>query len=102
YEFFSSSQNVPGGFNSPGYSNPEFEKVAKAFLDSTDMNVAREYAFKAEEYLNADVPYIVLFAPNVIEGYRADKISFAYTQCLDGIQSGYSGYGEPTYVKVIQ
>jgi len=102
YEFFSSDQNVPGGFNAPGYSNPDFEKVAKAFLDSTDMNVARQYAFKAEEYLNADVPYIVLFAPNVIEGYRADKISFAYTKCLDGIQSGYSGYGEPTYVQVIQ
>ncbi|MCL4407177.1 MAG: ABC transporter substrate-binding protein [Thermotogae bacterium] len=102
YEFFSSDQNVPGGFNAPGYNNPDFEKVAKAFLDATDMNVARQYAFKAEEYLNADVPYIVLYAPQVIEGYRADKISFAYTQCLDGIQSGYSGYGEPTYVQVIQ
>ncbi len=78
------------------------EKVAKAFLDSTDMNVARQYAFKAEEYLNADVPYIVLYAPQVIEAYRANKISFAYTQCLDGIQSGYSGYGEPTYVQIIQ
>jgi peptide/nickel transport system substrate-binding protein len=101
-DFFSASQNVPGGFNAPGYDNPEFENASKAFLDSTDMNVAREYAFKAEEYLNADVPYIVLYAPQVTEAYRADKISFAYTQCLDGIQSGYSGYGEPTYVKVIQ
>jgi len=102
YDFFSAEQNVPGGFNSPGYDNPEFEKAAKAFLDSTDMNVARQYAFKAEEYLNADVPYIVLFAPTVIEAYRGDKISFAYTKCLDGIQSGYSGYGETSYVKVIQ
>ncbi len=101
-DFFSASQNVPGGFNSPGYDNQEFEKVSKAFLDATDMNIAREYAFKAEEYLNADVPYIVLYAPKMIEAYRSNRISFAYTDALDGIQSGYSGYGEPVYVKVIQ
>jgi len=38
----------------------------------------------------------------MLEAYRTDKISFAYTKALDGIQSGYSGYGETSLVKAVQ
>ncbi len=101
-DFFYSKNAGPGGFNTPGYDNPEFDKVADEFVDQTNMDKAREYAFKAEEILNKDVPYVVLFTSPMLEAYRTDKIEFAYTKALDGIQSGYSGYGETSLVKAVE
>ena len=100
-DFFYSKNAGPGGFNTPGYDNPAFDKVANEFVDQTNMKKAREYAFKAEEILNKDVPYVVLFTSPILEAYRTDKVEFAYTKALDGIQSGYSGYGETSFVKAV-
>lgn len=101
-DFFYSKYAGVGGFNDSGYDNPAFDKAANEFVDQTNMDKAREYAFKAEEMINADVPYIVLFTTPIIEAYRTDKVSFAYTDTPDGIQSGYAYYGEIPYVKAVQ
>ena len=98
-DFFYSKNGInPGDWNTPGYDNPKFDKVADEFIDQTDMNKARKYAFELQEMLAKDVPYVVLFTSPVVEAYR-DRISFAYTHVLDGIQGTY---GEKSYVKIVK
>jgi len=86
YYFFHSSQDVPGGFNTPGYRNPEFDELAAKFLKTDSMEEARELAFKMQKLLAEDVPYVVLFDTNIVEAYREDMIEFPYTEVLGGIQ----------------
>ncbi len=101
-DFFYSKNAGPGGFNTPGYNNPAFDKLADEFIDQTDMNKAKELGYKLQEMLADEVPYVILFTTPMLEAYRTDRIQFAYTKTLDGIQSGYAGYGEISYVKLIK
>jgi ABC-type transport system substrate-binding protein len=86
--FFHSRHSVPGGHNRGGYSNPEFDKLADELLTETDLNEARKKAFKMQEFLADDLPYVVLFTTPVLETYRSDRLKFPYTQTLNGLQSG--------------
>lgn len=99
YYFFHSSQAGEGGFNAPGYNNPEYDKTAEAFMDATDLDQAQKLAFKLQEMLAEDVPYIVLFDTPIIEAYRSDRVKFPYTEILSGLQ--YVG-ATPSQLKLIK
>ncbi|RLB24674.1 MAG: ABC transporter substrate-binding protein, partial [Deltaproteobacteria bacterium] len=86
YYFWHSSQAEPEGFNSPGYCNPEYDKLAEDFLAADNLETARELVFKMQEMLAEDVPYVILFDTPITEAYRADMIEFPYTEVLGGIQ----------------
>ncbi len=85
-DFFHSKRMGPGDFNTPGYNNPDFDKVADEFLAATDIEKARKLAFKLQEMLAEDLPYLVLFSSPIWEAYRIDQIEFPYDTVLDGIQ----------------
>ncbi len=85
-DFFHSSRAHKGDRNAGGFSNPEFDKLADQFADETDIAKARELAFKLQEILAEELPYIVLFDTPLLEAYRADRLKFPYTEALDGIQ----------------
>ncbi|WP_324715519.1 ABC transporter substrate-binding protein [Carboxydochorda subterranea] len=89
YLFFHSSQAEAGGFNAGGYNNPEFDKVAEALKDASDLETARKYAFEGQRFLAEEVPYIVLFDTPVMEAYRKDQVKYPYTQVLGGLQYVY-------------
>lgn len=99
YYFFHSSQAGLGGFNAGGYSDPEFDRLAEAFMAATDLETARELHFQLQEKLAQDVPYVVLFDTPIVEGYRGDRLQFPYTQVLGGLQ-----YWDalPTQVKLLR
>ncbi len=84
--FFHSDQTGLGGFNPQGYSNPEFDKLADEFMAESNMDKAREQAFKLQEMLADELPYIVLFDTPLIEAYRSDRLEYPYTQILSGLQ----------------
>ena len=84
--FFHSDQTGLGGFNPQGYANPEFDKLADAFMAESNMDKAREQAFKLQEMLADELPYIVLFDTPLIEAYRSDRLEYPYTQILSGLQ----------------
>ncbi|OPZ50774.1 MAG: Oligopeptide-binding protein AppA precursor [Firmicutes bacterium ADurb.BinA052] len=88
YWFFHSSQAPAGGFNYEMYSNSEFDKLAESFLAEADLVKAREKAFKMQEILAEDLPYIVLFDTPMFEAYRGDRLTLPYTKVLGGIQYG--------------
>lgn len=84
--FFHSEQAGLGGFNAEGYNNPEFDKLADDFVKEDDMEKAREKAFKLQEILADELPYIVLFDTPMLEAYRSDRLQFPYTKVLSGLQ----------------
>lgn len=86
YYFWHSSQDVPDGFNTPGYRNPEYDRLAEAFLAAKSVEEARPLVFRMQELLAEDVPYVILFDSPIKEAFRADAIVFPYTEVLGGIQ----------------
>jgi len=97
--FFHSSRAGKGDDNAGGFSNTEFDKLADQFVDETDISKARELAFKLQEILAEELPYIVLFDTPLLEAYRADRLKFPYTEALDGIQGAN---GMTTTVQLIK
>lgn len=95
--FFHSSQAPAGGFNATQYVNPEFDKLSESFLAEPDLVRAREKAFRLQEMLAEDLPYIVLFDTPLIEAYRSDRVEYPFTKSLSGLQ--YNG-GMTTTVKL--
>ncbi|MCR4427622.1 MAG: ABC transporter substrate-binding protein [Firmicutes bacterium] len=95
--FFHSSQ-AQDGFNYPMYNNPEFDKMAKDFVAEADLETARAKAFKLQEFLAEECPYVVLFDTPLIEAYRSDRVQYQYTKTLSGLQ--YNGDATAT-VKVM-
>ena len=96
--FFHSSNAGPGGFNTPGYRNPEFDRLSDRLLEATELEEARRIAFRLQEILAEDVPYVVLFTTPILEAYRSDRVRYPFTSVLDGIQ-GDGLAGMPALVK---
>lgn len=87
FEFFrSSADSATGGFNTPGYSNPEFDALAAEFDKAKTLEEARALVHQADAILAEDLPYVVLFTTPLIEAY-ANQLTFPYTTILSGLQS---------------
>jgi len=84
--FFHSRHTDEEGLNRGGYSNPEFDSLADALLEETDLDEARRLVFEMQQFLADDLPYVVLFTTPILETYRSDRLEFPYTAVLDGIQ----------------
>ncbi len=88
YFFWHSSQDVPGGFNTPGYHNPLYDQEAEAFFWSQSPEEAREHALLLQKILEEDLPYVFLAMPLVKEAFRADQLVLPYKTVLGGL--GYA------------
>ena len=84
--FFHSRHAVKDGLNRGGYANPEFDRLADQLLVETDLQKARQIVFQLQQFLAEDLPYVVLYTTPVLEVYRSDRLTFPYTETLDGIQ----------------
>ncbi|HEY8486757.1 MAG TPA: ABC transporter substrate-binding protein [Limnochordales bacterium] len=96
--FFHSSNAGPGGFNTPGYRNPDFDRLADRLLEVTELDEARAIAFQLQAILAEELPYVVLFTTPILEAYRSDRVRYPFTEVLDGIQGGGMA-GMPSLVK---
>ena len=99
YSFFHSSQDYPAGFNTPGFKSEEFDQAIESFLASWDPTVEREYAFKAQEILAEQLPYVLLFYAPLNEAYHADRLLMPFEEALDGLQGAN---GNQSTVKLIK
>lgn len=85
--FFESAQDSRnGGFNTPGYANPDFDALSSAFNRAKTLEEARDLIFEGDAVINEDLPYVVLFATPIIEAYR-NSLEFPFTTVLDGVQN---------------
>jgi len=94
-DFFTSDHAGLGDLNAGGYSNPEFDALAKDFIGETNLDAARTKAFTLQAFLAEDLPYVTLFTTPIIEAYRTDSFDFAYTEVIDGLQNYFQWMNGP-------
>lgn len=87
-DFFDSRADsaTAGGFNIPGYANPDFDRMADELKAETDINQAAAIVRRMDAVLGQDVPYVVLFTTPVLETFR-NTLEFPSTVTLDGLQN---------------
>ncbi len=85
-------------FNVTHYSNPKFDSLVEKLLSCSNLNEARKIAFKMQEMITEDLPYIPLFVPEIVEAFSSNLV-FPYTKVQSGLQSVY---GLIEYVKKIK
>jgi peptide/nickel transport system substrate-binding protein len=82
-----SSQYKKGGYNWPGYANPEVDKLSDAQSVEMDVNKRRELVFKAQEIIHEDQPENVLVNAKMTNAYRSDRIKNLTAMMGEGIGS---------------
>ena len=73
-----------GGFNTPGYSDPEFEALSQALDLAASIDEAREICADMEQHISETLPYILLVSVPVTTVWR-DYVEFPITDVLGGI-----------------
>ena len=87
--FFISRNNKQGGWNTSGYSNPQFDQIADASADALDINKRRQLIWQMQNIIMDDVPWIPLYSPKVVEGARQDRFT-GWVSMLGGIGNRWS------------
>jgi ABC-type transport system substrate-binding protein len=83
-----------GAANSTGYSDPDFEAGLARYQGATDPDEARDALWDMEQTLARDLPYLVLYHPEIVEGYRSDRVGFDHVGVLGGIQGRLGGLAD--------
>lgn len=84
--FTTANDSANGGFNTPGYSNPDYDALGEQLLAETDIDDAAEIVKEMDAIIAEDVPYVVLFTTQILEVFQSD-LEFPFTQTLDGLQN---------------
>jgi peptide/nickel transport system substrate-binding protein len=87
-----------GVANSTGYASPDFEASLARFEEAAAPDEAKDALWGMEQALARDLPYLVLYHPSLIEGYRADRVRFEQHEVLGGIQGRLGGLNDLTPV----
>jgi len=82
--FFISTNNKPRGWNMSGYNNPEFDRIANESAREMDRDKRQALIWEMQKIIMADVPYIPLYNPKLIEAVRKGRFG-GWVQMLGGI-----------------
>jgi len=77
--------------NSTGYSDVEFAAELAQFEQASDLVQAKGSLWRMERILAQDLPYLVLYHPEIVEAYRSDRVDFGIRGALGGIQGRLGG-----------
>jgi ABC-type transport system substrate-binding protein len=83
-----------GVANSTGYSNEELDALLAGYESASDPTQARSAVWEMEQILARDLPYLVLYHPDIVEGYRSDRLRFDQEAVLGGIQGRLGGLAD--------
>ncbi len=91
--FFDADQDAVtgGGFNLPGYNDPEFEALSAAHDAATSLEDARDICAGMERNISENLPYIVLFRTPLTDAWRT-SIGFPITEVLGGFGGFPNGW----------
>ena len=88
---------APDGLaNSTGYSDEEFAAELAEYEQASDLQVAKSALWQMERILAQDLPYLVLYHPEIAEAYRSDRLDFGIRNVLGGIQGRLGGLSDLT------
>ncbi len=85
-----------GPANSTGYSDPEFAGELTKYEQASNLTVAKSALWQMERILAQDLPYLVLYHPEIREAYRSDRVDFGIRDVLGGIQGRLGGLTDLT------
>ncbi|OGO36087.1 MAG: hypothetical protein A2Z03_00100 [Chloroflexi bacterium RBG_16_56_8] len=74
-----------GDSNAGGYSNPEYDKLSEQISTCQTFGDCQKIAFRLQEILAEQQPYVVLFDTGIIEAARTN-LKYPYTETLSGLQ----------------
>ena len=83
-----------GVANSTGYSNEELDALLAGYEGASDPTRARAAVWDMEQILARDLPYLMLYHPDIVEGYRSDRLRFDQHAVLGGIQGRLGGLAD--------
>lgn len=87
--FFYSKNDKPRGWNMSGYTNPEFDRIADIQMSLTDTGERKKLILKMQEILLADLPYLPLYNPHIIEATLNTRFR-GWVAKVDGIGNIWS------------
>ena len=87
--FFFSGNDKPRGWNMSGYHNPAFDALARAQRTEMDRAKRRELLLDMQRMILADVPYIPLYNPDILEAV-CKKHFCGWVESLGGIGNIWS------------
>jgi ABC-type transport system substrate-binding protein len=104
YDFFAEEQAVQDGNNAGGYVNPEVQAASSALLTCDSFDVCKSEAFKVQEILSEELPYVILFTTTIIEAYRSASLEYPFDDALAGLQYYHiqNDAGVASYVKAAE
>jgi ABC-type transport system substrate-binding protein len=85
-----------GAVNSTGYADPGFDAQLAQYEQATDLGKAKTALWEMEKTLAEDLPYLVLYHPEIVEAYRSDRLAFENHALLGGLQGRLGGIGDLT------
>ncbi|HSO49561.1 MAG TPA: hypothetical protein VLS86_03360, partial [Acidimicrobiia bacterium] len=85
-----------GAANSTGYANADFEASLDRFERAAVPDEARDALWDMELAVARDLPYLVLYHPEITEAYRSDRLDFGIRDVLGGIQGRLGGLADLT------
>ena len=77
--------------NSTGYSAADFDTELARFEKATAPKEAKAALWGMEQAIARDLPYLVLYHPEIVEAYRSDHVGYARHEVLGGIQGRLGG-----------
>ena len=79
-----------GGYNVPGYCNPEMDDLVWGYWLATNPVEGLESLFQAQELLNNDRPSLTLAVQNDLQAWRTDRFEIPTDSCdLGGVLFNY-------------
>jgi peptide/nickel transport system substrate-binding protein len=73
--FFISKNSRPKGWNTSGYDNPRFDRIANASADAMNREERKKLIWEMQEILMHDLPWLPLYTPKLAEGVREDRFT---------------------------
>ena len=80
--------------NTTGYQSTEFAAHLSDYERATEAAQARDALWEMERVLAQDLPYLVLYHPEITEAYRSDRVDYALDSVLGGIQGRLGGLAD--------
>lgn len=87
--FFLSTNKKPKGWNTSGYDNPRFDRIAEASARTLDREKRRKLIWEMQKIIMRDLPWIPLYCPKLEEGARTDRFG-GWVNMVGGIGNHWS------------
>jgi peptide/nickel transport system substrate-binding protein len=96
WEFVRSAEGGGLGWNQSDYASAEMDSVMIKYLEETDLEKRKAYAFKLQEIMAEDLPCAVLVRPDLIGPYRTDKFE-GHVWAMGGVSNWINWW---TYINI--